>query len=77
MSPNGRFCTSSARTPVPTARSQEGNQLEILAVGPDGKLSEPNGPVILPADSVPGTAHPQGIAVVGGGGQLGLVRPAS
>jgi len=33
-------------------------------------LSEPNGPVILPAGTVPGTAHPQGIAVVAGFGTL-------
>jgi hypothetical protein len=47
---------------------QEGNQLHILAVGSDGTLSEPNSPIIFAPGDVPGTAHPQGIAVVPGVG---------
>jgi len=44
---------------------QQGNQLHTLRVGADGKLSEESGsPLLLPAADVPGTAHPQGLAVV-------------
>jgi hypothetical protein len=40
-----------------------------LAVAADGTVSEPTGPTLLSAAGVPGTAHPQGIAVVAGRGK--------
>jgi DNA-binding beta-propeller fold protein YncE len=43
---------------------QAGNQLHTLVVAGNGTLSEPNGPQILPANWVPASADPQGIAVV-------------
>ena len=64
VDPSGRFVYAISQNTSPNGTFQEGNQLHILAVAPDGMLSEPHGPVILPADTVPGTAHPQGIAVV-------------
>jgi DNA-binding beta-propeller fold protein YncE len=69
VDPSGRFVYAISQNTSANGTFQEGNQLHILAVGPDGKLSEPNGPVILPAGTVPGTAHPQGIAVVAGVGR--------
>jgi 6-phosphogluconolactonase (cycloisomerase 2 family) len=64
VDPSGRFVYAISQNTSTNGTFQEGNQLHILAVAPNGTLSEPHGPVILPADSVPGTAHPQGIAVV-------------
>ncbi len=69
VDPSGRFVYAISQNTSPNGTFQEGNQLHILAVAHDGTLTEPNGPVILPGDSVPGTAHPQGIAVVAGVGK--------
>ena len=69
VDPSGRFVYAISQNTSGNGTFQEGNQLHILAVAANGKLSEPNGPVILPADSVPGTAHPQGIAIVSGVGK--------
>jgi 6-phosphogluconolactonase (cycloisomerase 2 family) len=69
VDPSGRYVYAIAQNTSANGTFQEGNQLHILTVGHDGKLSEPNGPVILPAGTVPGTAHPQGIAVVAGVGR--------
>ena len=64
VDPSGRFVYAISQNTSASGTFQEGNQLHILSVARNGTLSEPNGPIILPADSVPGTAHPQGIAVV-------------
>jgi hypothetical protein len=64
VDPSGRFVYAISQNTSADGTFQEGNQLHILAVARNGTLSEPNGPIILPADSVPGSAHPQGIAVV-------------
>jgi 6-phosphogluconolactonase (cycloisomerase 2 family) len=69
VDPSGRYVYAISQNTSANGTFQEGNQLHILAVAHDGTLSEPNGPVILPADAVPGTAHPQGIAVVSGVGK--------
>jgi hypothetical protein len=69
VDPSGRFVYAVSQNTSPNGTFQEGNQLHILRVAHDGTLSEPKGPVILPGDSVPGTAHPQGIAVVAGIGK--------
>jgi hypothetical protein len=69
VDPSGRFVYAISQNTSTDGTFQEGNQLHILAVAANGELSEPNGPVILPADSVPGTAHPQGIAIVSGVGK--------
>src|SRR5262249_30670186 len=42
----------------------QGNQLHVLHVGSDGKLTEPKGPHVFSQAEVPSVAHPQGIAVV-------------
>ena len=72
VDPSGRFVYAISQNTDPHGLFQEGNQLHVLAVGRDGTLSEPNGPVILPPSAVPGTAHPQGIAVVAGVGGDGF-----
>jgi hypothetical protein len=64
VDPSGRFVYAISQNTSPGGIFQEGNQLHILSVGRDGTLSEASGPIILPAATVPGTAHPQGIAVV-------------
>jgi hypothetical protein len=69
VDPSGRFVYAVTQNFSPNGLFQEGNQLHILSVGHDGTLTEPKGPVVLPADAVPGTAHPQGIAVVPFGGE--------
>ncbi|HXE51487.1 MAG TPA: beta-propeller fold lactonase family protein [Tepidisphaeraceae bacterium] len=54
---------------ITQAQSQSfpgGNALHELSVGPDGMLSENDGPIIFSQDDVPATARPQGVAVVGG-----------
>jgi 6-phosphogluconolactonase (cycloisomerase 2 family) len=71
VDPTGRFVYAINQNTSANGLFQEGNQLHILSVGRDGRLSEAKGPVILPPGSVPGTAHPQGIAVVAGVG----IRP--
>jgi 6-phosphogluconolactonase (cycloisomerase 2 family) len=64
VDPTGRFVYAIDQNTNPNGLFQEGNQLHVLAVGRDGTLSEPNGPTVLDPAAVPGTAHPQGIAVV-------------
>ena len=71
VDPSGRFVYAISQNTSANGLFQEGNQLHILSVASDGTLSEPNGPTILPPGSVPGTAHPQGIAVVAGVGVRG------
>ena len=68
VDPSGRFVYAISQNTSANGTFQEGNQLHTLAVAPDGTLSEPNGPTVLPPGAVPGTAHPQGIAVVVGVG---------
>ena len=68
VDPSGRFVYAISQNTSANGTFQEGNQLHILSVAPDGTLSEPNGPTVLPPGAVPGTAHPQGIAVVVGVG---------
>ena len=68
VDPSGRFVYAVSQNTSADGTFQEGNQLHILSVAPDGTLSEPSGPTVLPAGAVPGTAHPQGIAVVVGVG---------
>lgn len=43
---------------------QQGNQLHTLTIARDGTLTERTGPVLFAPGTVPGDAHPQGIAVV-------------
>jgi DNA-binding beta-propeller fold protein YncE len=44
---------------------QQGNQLHVLSVGANGKLSETSGsPLFFPASYVPAIGHVQGLAVV-------------
>jgi len=69
VDPSGRFVYAISQNTSPNGTFQEGNQLHILKVAHDGTLSEAKGPIILPGDTVPGTAHPQGIAVVAGIGE--------
>jgi 6-phosphogluconolactonase (cycloisomerase 2 family) len=69
VDPTGRFVYAISQNTSADGTFQEGNQLHILSVARDGTLSETHGPVVLPADAVPGTAHPQGIAVVAGVGR--------
>jgi 6-phosphogluconolactonase (cycloisomerase 2 family) len=69
VDPSGRFVYAVNQNTSPQGTFQEGNQLHILSVAGDGTLSEPRGPIIFAADQVPGTAHPQGIAVVAGPGR--------
>jgi Lactonase, 7-bladed beta-propeller len=71
VDPSGRFVYAISQNTSANGLFQEGNQLHILSVAPDGTLSQPSGPTILPAGAVPGTAHPQGIAVVAGVGVRG------
>ncbi|HMF13444.1 MAG TPA: beta-propeller fold lactonase family protein [Gemmataceae bacterium] len=66
LSPDGRSLYAIGQNTSDTGTFPQGNQLHILSVGPDGKLSEPNGPILLSQFGVPGNAHPQGIAVVAG-----------
>jgi hypothetical protein len=62
--PGGRFVYAVGQNTSATGTFSEGNQLHVLAVGPDGTLSEVSGPAVLTAFGVPGNAHPQGIALV-------------
>jgi 6-phosphogluconolactonase (cycloisomerase 2 family) len=66
LSPDGRSLYAIGQNTSPTGTFPQGNQLHILSVGRDGKLSEPSGPILLSKFGVPGNAHPQGIAVVAG-----------
>jgi DNA-binding beta-propeller fold protein YncE len=64
VDPSGRYVYAISQNTSPDGSFQQGNQLHILSVGRDGTLSEPNGPILFAPGDVPGTAHPQGIAVV-------------
>jgi DNA-binding beta-propeller fold protein YncE len=64
VDPSGRFVYAISQNTSPDGSFQQGNQLHILAVAGDGTLSEPTGPTVFAPGDVPGTAHPQGIAVV-------------
>jgi 6-phosphogluconolactonase (cycloisomerase 2 family) len=66
VSPDGHTVYAVSQSTNPTGSFPQGNQLHILSVGADGKLSEPTGPILLSKDGVPGDAHPQGVAVVAG-----------
>jgi 6-phosphogluconolactonase (cycloisomerase 2 family) len=66
VDPSGRYLYAISQNTSPNGAFQEGNQLHILSVGRDGTLSEPTGPILFAPGEVPGTAHPQGIAVVAG-----------
>jgi hypothetical protein len=64
VDPSGRFLYAVDQNTSPTGTFSEGNQLHILAISRDGTLSEHEGPAIFTQFSVPGNAHPQGIAVI-------------
>jgi hypothetical protein len=64
VDPGGRFVYALSQNTSPDGSFQQGNQLHILVVAGDGTLSEPTGPTLFAPGDVPGTAHPQGIAVV-------------
>jgi 6-phosphogluconolactonase (cycloisomerase 2 family) len=66
VDPSGRFVYAISQNTSADGTFQQGNQLHILSVAPDGTLSEPKGPTLFAPGDVPGTAHPQGIAVVPG-----------
>jgi 6-phosphogluconolactonase (cycloisomerase 2 family) len=68
VDPSGRFVYAINQNTSANGTFQKGNQLHILAVAPDGTLSEPTGPILFATGDVPGIAHPQGIAVVAGVG---------
>ena len=64
LSPDGHTLYAISQNTDPTGNFPDGNQLHTLSVAADGKLSEPNAPVLLTTAGVPGDARPQGIAVV-------------
>jgi Lactonase, 7-bladed beta-propeller len=64
VDPGGRFVYAIGQNTNPQGLFPQGNQLHVLTVGHDGKLSEPNGPHVFSEAEVPSVAHPQGIAVV-------------
>jgi 6-phosphogluconolactonase len=66
LSPDGHFLYIVNQNASPTGGFAQGNQLHTLSVGADGTLSEPTDPILLSDFGVPGTAHPQGVAVVSG-----------
>jgi 6-phosphogluconolactonase (cycloisomerase 2 family) len=68
LSPDGHTLYAVSQSTNPTGSFPQGNQLHILSVGKDGKLTESNGPILLSNFGVPGNAHPQGVAVVAGRG---------
>jgi 6-phosphogluconolactonase (cycloisomerase 2 family) len=71
VDPSGRFLYAVDQNTSATGTFSEGNQLHILPIARDGTLSEPHAPAIFTRFGVPGNAHPQGIAVVTGGGVQG------
>src|SRR5262249_54849165 len=73
LDPSGRFLYVINQNTDPKGLFPQGNQLHVLNVGPDGKVSEPNAPLIFSQADVPSIAHPQGVAVVRteGGGEVG------
>jgi 6-phosphogluconolactonase (cycloisomerase 2 family) len=64
VDPSGRFVYAISQNTSADGSFQQGNQLHVLSVARDGTLSEPTGPTVFAPAAVPGTAHPQGIAVV-------------
>jgi 6-phosphogluconolactonase (cycloisomerase 2 family) len=66
FSPDGHTLYVVSQNQSPTGDFAQGNQLHILAVAANGTLTEPTGPILLSDYGVPGTAHPQGVAVVDG-----------
>jgi 6-phosphogluconolactonase (cycloisomerase 2 family) len=77
LSPDGHTLYAIGQSTDPAGNFPQGNQLHILSVAADGKLSEPTGPILLSTAGVPGNAHPQGIAVVVGRGHERGDRDAS
>jgi 6-phosphogluconolactonase (cycloisomerase 2 family) len=71
VDPSDRFLYAVNQNTSPTGTFSEGNQLHILSIASDGTLSEPRSPTVFTQFSVPGNAHPQGIAVVPRGGGHG------
>lgn len=61
LSPDGRFLYVIGQENR-LDNSFPGNQLHVLAVGPDGRLAEPTAPVPLPGSAE--GAHPQGVVVL-------------
>jgi 6-phosphogluconolactonase (cycloisomerase 2 family) len=64
LDPSGRFLYVINQSTDAKGLFPQGNQLHVLDVGRDGKLSEPTGPLVFSQAEVPSVAHPQGIAVV-------------
>jgi 6-phosphogluconolactonase (cycloisomerase 2 family) len=64
LDPSGRFLYVVNQNTDPKGLFPQGNQLHVLNVGADGKVSEPNAPLVFSQADVPSIAHPQGIAVV-------------
>jgi 6-phosphogluconolactonase (cycloisomerase 2 family) len=64
LDPSGRFLYVINQNTDPKGLFPQGNQLHVLVVGPDGKVSEAKGPHVFSQAEVPSVAHPQGIAVV-------------
>jgi hypothetical protein len=54
-------------------QNPQGNAVHVLKIGPDGKLTEPAGPLFLP---VPAAADPQGVAVLQFAGRSSPPAPA-
>ncbi len=69
LDPSGHSLYVIGQSTSPTLNFPQGNQLHMLKVGHDGKLSEPTGPIVFPASLVPANARPQGLAVVGSEGR--------
>jgi 6-phosphogluconolactonase (cycloisomerase 2 family) len=68
LDPTGKTLYAVSQNLSPDGSNALGNELHVLTVAPDGKLSEQVPPVYYATDGVPGTAHPQGLAVVAGVG---------
>jgi DNA-binding beta-propeller fold protein YncE len=78
VDPSGRFVYAVNQNTDRHGLFQEGNQLHVLSVARDGTLREATRPTVFAPADAPGTAHPQGIAVVPreGGGRDGDGEPA-
>ena len=62
ISPDDRFIYSLNHEQTPDNDFPEGNQLHILRIGSDGKLTEVgSSALVLPEEFVPAGAHPQGV----------------
>jgi 6-phosphogluconolactonase (cycloisomerase 2 family) len=61
LDPTGRFLYVVSHETTLDNSFPAGNQVHILRVGRDGRLTEPNAPVPLP---VPANAHPQGVVAL-------------